>query len=390
MRSFIIFLILLLHITTGHDSDVYGAQNCGISQVGSAHFGAARRRRSSPVDAHSNDANFDGGVQQQELDENAILNEDDNDFMQEKVMGGRRAERGELPWAVHLRTRISVCGGTLVSRRHIISASHCFKRTRKRPCGTSIMSSMEEVINGTKVFIGGTCTKANRSGCIDSDVGRIYKVARAFYDGWFKKDCKGTHDIAILELTEDVPKTINHVCLPFINHLQEIEDPYLKMRTFGWGRDPIKHAKLSPYLQIADLGAKSTGEECDKVTVWKAKDTFCFTSISPTWCPGDSGGGVTAKIHGRSYLMGIVSQGGNCQHNVDYLKKRRKKRPYPMVATDIMYHRKLIEKWLQTEKSENQPAETHKISLPNVLNTLFNMFNRLLRFLFPSSQKKAP
>uniref|UniRef100_A0A8R1HMQ6 Peptidase S1 domain-containing protein n=1 Tax=Caenorhabditis japonica TaxID=281687 RepID=A0A8R1HMQ6_CAEJA len=52
-------------------------------------------------------------------------------FSQTKVFGGREAERSEAPWSVFLVTMghdntNTVCTGTVVSSRHILTATHCF------------------------------------------------------------------------------------------------------------------------------------------------------------------------------------------------------------------------------------------------------------------------
>ncbi|CAJ0599225.1 unnamed protein product [Cylicocyclus nassatus] len=378
MGIFACFLIIL-HITRGHKYDTYDAYNCGKSQINAARSSlGVRTRRSYIADAHSNDTSIGGDSTSQELDDNVTDDEDEDDFMQEKIMGGRRAERGELPWAVllHVWKKKSsrdgsttlyggICGGTLISTRHVITAAHCFQATESEgQCSTSNMVSPDFVINNTEVFIGGTCSSTGRFGCTKSDIGRVYKVARAFYEDYFKFGCTDTHDIAILELAKDVPKTINHVCLPFMHKVEELEDPYLKLRTFGWGRDPLNHDNnLSPYLQMTDLGAKLPEIECRKSS--KAKDTFCVKSGQQEFCRGDSGGGVTAKIRGRNYLMGVAIAGPPC----DMVAKDVKARSHPQTCTDIMYYKKMIGTWILAKRSRK----------PKVVNLPYKKLHRLLK-----------
>jgi len=46
------------------------------------------------------------------------------------MMGGYEVDEGDLPWAVtiHLiyEAHKAICSGTLISRRHVITAAHCF------------------------------------------------------------------------------------------------------------------------------------------------------------------------------------------------------------------------------------------------------------------------
>ncbi|CAJ0607472.1 unnamed protein product [Cylicocyclus nassatus] len=347
MRIFA-WLLIILHITSGREYDAYDAHNCGKSQINAARNSVKMgARQSFTADAHSNNANIGSSSASQELDDNVVDDEDKDDFMQEKIMGGRRAERGELPWAILLHIK-GTCAGTLISRRHVITAAHCFRAPGiKNQCSTSDMLSPDFVLDNTKVFIGGTCSSAGRFGCIRSDIGRVYKIARAFYEDYFKFGCKGTHDIAILELAEDVPETINHVCLPFMHKVEELEDPYLKLRVFGWGRDPLNHNNnLSPYLQITELGAKLPKSVCNKTNKLKAKDAFCLKSGQQQWCKGDSGGGVTATIRGRDYLMGVAMRGPRC----NVVARNVKGIFNPKVAIDIMYYKKMIETWIRASR----------------------------------------
>ncbi|VDK55260.1 unnamed protein product [Cylicostephanus goldi] len=99
------------------------------------------------------------------------------------------------------------------------------------------MYSLDYVRRHLQVFIGGTCVMAGVGGCTVSDVAGMYRVARAYYKGFFERGCDYTHDIAILELTRDVPVTVNHICLPFLHQVVELEDPYVRLRSFGWGTD---------------------------------------------------------------------------------------------------------------------------------------------------------
>ena len=44
------------------------------------------------------------------------------------IFGGTRAEEGNLPWMVSFLNQLdnNFCGGVLISRRHILTAAHCF------------------------------------------------------------------------------------------------------------------------------------------------------------------------------------------------------------------------------------------------------------------------
>ncbi|KAK6037722.1 hypothetical protein COOONC_24773 [Cooperia oncophora] len=46
-----------------------------------------------------------------------------------RVDGGEIAEENEIPWAALLKRkeREGYCSGTLITKRHVLTAAHCFK-----------------------------------------------------------------------------------------------------------------------------------------------------------------------------------------------------------------------------------------------------------------------
>ncbi|CAK5087989.1 unnamed protein product [Meloidogyne enterolobii] len=50
-----------------------------------------------------------------------------------KMMGGYDVDEGDMPWAVSIHAiyggiDFAFCSGTLISRRHVITAAHCFSK----------------------------------------------------------------------------------------------------------------------------------------------------------------------------------------------------------------------------------------------------------------------
>ncbi|KAF8783254.1 Proclotting enzyme like protein [Argiope bruennichi] len=60
------------------------------------------------------------------------------------VIGGKEAKQGAWPWmvAIFMRDRYGIfthkCTGAMITRRHVLSAAHCFKRKEVFPGGTSV------------------------------------------------------------------------------------------------------------------------------------------------------------------------------------------------------------------------------------------------------------
>uniref|UniRef100_A0A1I8BA38 Peptidase S1 domain-containing protein n=1 Tax=Meloidogyne hapla TaxID=6305 RepID=A0A1I8BA38_MELHA len=46
-----------------------------------------------------------------------------------KVLGGEGVREGEFPWAVYLINPLLRCTGVLISKRHVLTAAHCFRKS---------------------------------------------------------------------------------------------------------------------------------------------------------------------------------------------------------------------------------------------------------------------
>ncbi|KJH51345.1 hypothetical protein DICVIV_02464 [Dictyocaulus viviparus] len=97
-----------------------------------------------------------------------------------KVMGGRRATLGELPWSILIETtdKLIICGGTLIGRKHVITAAHCFwKNSDVETCTPKDMYRIEEVRRLMKVMVGGICRKIDeKNDCSDAETVRGLNV----------------------------------------------------------------------------------------------------------------------------------------------------------------------------------------------------------------------
>ncbi|KAK6740788.1 hypothetical protein RB195_008936 [Necator americanus] len=210
--------------------------------------------------------------------------EDENDPMRTKIMGGERAAKDELPWAA------------VVVRKTT--------RGKREPAAHFEYLNVDNMIPEGKVptevyvAIGGTCQKVDKKyNCAEEDIVSGFHIKRASYRSFFESGSDFARDFAILELTDDVPKHIHHICLPHMNKKIDISDSSLRMSSFGWGSDRVK----------------MTEKECKKFYTKKLDDTFCtFERRDRNVCEGDSGSGITAEIDGRTYLAGVVSFGASC------------------------------------------------------------------------------
>nr|CAD2186285.1 unnamed protein product [Meloidogyne enterolobii] len=277
-----------------------------------------------------------------------------------KMMGGYEVDEGDLPWAVtiHLiyEAHKAICSGTLISRRHVITAAHCFVKpgTEQEEAGRCISYSHnaipeEEVGKYRTTYIGSICTKANNTmgECKSNRQQRRFNIKKAKYSHYFDAECH-LGDFALLELEEDVPASIaNHICLLNLHPTTRLIDWHSDSRpvvAYGWGTDPtlctgrglteeelyncFKQAQAQLHLLVLpgiwrDHECRTTLER--EAPEWQKeiserKDIFCTMEKNEgSVCSGDSGGGLIGQFEDASFgggkrwfLLGIVSFGIPC------------------------------------------------------------------------------
>ncbi|CAH0678183.1 unnamed protein product [Spodoptera exigua] len=229
-----------------------------------------------------------------------------------RVVGGVDAALGDFPWMALLgykskRTGTTnwLCGGSLISSRHVLTAAHC------------IHNHEEDLY---VVRLGELDLAKEDEGATPVDVLIKQKVKHEQYSA-----TSFTNDIGILILDHDVTFTelIKPICMP--------KDEKLRATTFedynpliaGWGHTEFRGAAAT-HLQVLQLPVVGNDFCMQAYSAYKAQKiderVLCagYKQGGKDACQGDSGGPLMQPIWSPTshktyfYQIGVVSYGKKC------------------------------------------------------------------------------
>merc|ERR1711973_388398 len=221
-----------------------------------------------------------------------------------RIVGGKEVNpKGKLPYQVLFRPcnsegRCGLCGGTIVNKRFVITAAHCYN---------SMFTKM-------KVIVGehNECDGVNEGG-------KLIKVKKITLHPDYNSRTID-NDIAVLELAEDLTftKKIKPACLPS----SETKDYSGSASTVsGWGgtigygpndQQPQQPRQCTLMETIVKL-LKGSDPMCSKyLKTSSSKIKLCAFAKDTDACQGDSGGPLTVPENGKYTLVGVVSYGSGC------------------------------------------------------------------------------
>ncbi|CAL1534714.1 unnamed protein product [Lymnaea stagnalis] len=238
-----------------------------------------------------------------------------------RIIGGAAAGQCEYPWMVLVTnpfTNVS-CGGAILDRTHVLTASHCFfsidknQRTGKtgkvkaKPAdivvlsGTSVMPSETLNIPGLQIrFVADIITHEN-----------------------FDKNTL-VNDIAIIKLTAEIDYNRCHVPICLADLRKDVQQA-TNCRAMGWGiSSNIPGSAGQAQLQWVNLPVVPDSVCKRQYNARASSATFCAGSVGKDTCQGDSGGPfVCQEPNGHFYAYGVVSAGldGQCGTSVGLYTK---------------------------------------------------------------------
>ncbi|CAO1393051.1 unnamed protein product [Diamesa serratosioi] len=217
------------------------------------------------------------------------------------IIGGTNANVGEIPHMAAIAyndfetNSIQFnCGGSLISRRFVLTAEHCVN-TKNSPIfvrlGKTSLNDEDELT------------------ALDINVKKIH------HHNDYRTTIKH-NDIALLELERiiadnEFSHTLMPACLYFGAKLQN------ELIISGWGINGSEKQTKTNWLQKAKV-TELTFDECKnnyvEFKIEFVKTQMCALNVVKTadTCPGDSGGPIQSFKDGQYYVVGITSFGAGC------------------------------------------------------------------------------
>jgi len=215
-----------------------------------------------------------------------------------KIRGGWDADKGEWPWIAQLLNNgRQFCGGSLITRKHILTAAHCVAHM-----------SRYDVAN-LKVRLGDHAIKTSNDNVqlFESKAARVVRH-KEFSQQTLHKD------VAIITLTDEVPEMANvrPVCLESFGGPARVGQT---ATVVGWG-------------SLRENGPQPDILQEITVKIWdnkECKDTYgpaapggimdhmlCAGQAGKDSCSGDSGGPMQIGNGDTWTQIGVVSWGIGC------------------------------------------------------------------------------
>ncbi|XP_071037861.1 ovochymase-1 [Parasteatoda tepidariorum] len=232
--------------------------------------------------------------------------------LQAFVLGGTNSEDQAWPWmaSVHSWNQFGlsrfICGGSLITSRHILTAAHCFDNKNSVMRYTAILgvTNLTLVSDEESEFIQ-EHRRITRIKLHDEYKQRIYY-----------------HDIAIIILSEDVilNSKVSTLCLPTTQDLTSM-NPQTPATVAGWGHTSFGGLS-SNVLQDAELQIINFNRCQNSYDRFRTKslphgitsDMLCAGKPGGKGdaCQGDSGGPLVVEKGKKWIQIGIVSFGYQC------------------------------------------------------------------------------
>uniref|UniRef100_A0A0M3JTD2 Peptidase S1 domain-containing protein n=1 Tax=Anisakis simplex TaxID=6269 RepID=A0A0M3JTD2_ANISI len=208
-----------------------------------------------------------------------------------RLVGGNISVPHAWPWTVQILWRSGGhrCGGALISTKYIVTAAHCFSKSRNPSL--------------YKVRLGG-----HKSG-----TGKLHNVSNITIHPLFNIVAPSAYDIAIVRIKPNavLSKTVRTICLPI---LPVAENTICVVTGWGHQREGGSHSTYLREIHVPILSPFTCNDLQHYAGRLHIFSMFCagYNKGGIDACQGDSGGPLMCHVNGRWELHGLVSWGNGC------------------------------------------------------------------------------
>ncbi|KAG5894890.1 hypothetical protein JTB14_030595 [Gonioctena quinquepunctata] len=221
-----------------------------------------------------------------------------------RITMGEEAHLGEFPWMVRigyskgmLAEKVFHCGGSLISRKHVITAAHCGTKNNVVRIGENDVATDLDCGNGI-------CAPPSQD----------IRIKKYLIEGLYNKETFAK-DISVILLEKDCEfdDYVSPICLPSGSVIHD-DVMGATMIVAGWGYTN-SHLRSLPSKLMYFTGAVLNQSDCGAIFSNPQDDTqYCIGTYSGSdSCRGDSGGPAmrTLRVDNvrRKFLYGIISYG---------------------------------------------------------------------------------
>ncbi|XP_072946557.1 phenoloxidase-activating enzyme-like isoform X1 [Epargyreus clarus] len=218
-----------------------------------------------------------------------------------KIVGGNKSGIAEFPWLALLEYEPNefMCGGSLISHRHVLTAAHCFRRSLPK----QVILSEYNITTSPVDMVTWLTYKINITNFnISVEWAITHPEYRPLIDPY-------KNDIALIKLSNNVNFTdfIRPICLPLKDYNIDFTNR-TKFTVAGWGSDNVRQmtdvmkSVSLPYVSADDCQSPLPDNQYICAGGKDGEDS----------CKGDSGGPLMyrdRKWRRKFVIVGVVSSG---------------------------------------------------------------------------------